>query len=116
MVGRIDDTPGVPTRGEPSILIPDSRQIIKGKPDRHVLGCDLGELYLEGMTVLFGSLEVVTASERVELPDELPAVLGSLGPLHICERRADVLGPLSGVNVIISDGDIVVVDDAVGIK
>jgi hypothetical protein len=41
------------------------------------LGCDLGKLYTEGTTVLIGSLEVVTASERVELPDEFPAVLGS---------------------------------------
>lgn len=79
----IGDTPGVPTRSEPSILIPNPREVVKGKPDLYVLGCDFGELYTEGMDVLTGSLEVVTASERVELPDEFPTVLGSLGPIHI---------------------------------
>jgi hypothetical protein len=74
----IDDTLGVPTRGEPSILIPNPRKVVKGEPDLYVVGCDIGELYTEGLAVLIGSLKIVTASERVELPDEFPTVLGSL--------------------------------------
>ena len=116
MVCSLDDAPGITTRGEPPILVADPRKVGEWKPDRHVLRGDVGKLYTERVAVLVGGLKIATPSECVKFPDDVPTVLGRLGPLHIRERRADVLDPLSGVHIVVGDGDIVIVDDAVGIK
>ena len=79
-----------------------------------MLRSDVGKLHTERVAVMVDGLKIATPSEYVKLPDEVSTVLGSLGPTHIRERRADVLDPLSGVHIVIGDGDIVMIDDAVG--
>jgi len=48
--------------------------------------------------------------------DEVATVLGRLEPLHIRECRSDVLDPLSGVHIVVGDGEVVIANDAVGIE
>ena len=116
MFGRVDDAAGISTLCEPSVLISDPGEVVERERDRDMARRDLLEMHAESAPVATDGFEVVASCERIEFPREFPTVGGGLGPFDGCERRADGLDPLCGINVIVGDRHVVVVNDAVGIE